>query len=249
MLVIMDWNLLIVFVAGLLASFYGTTAGGGGLITISILILLGLPAQNAVATIMAGALGVSAVGLFSFHRAGKIDYRTGTWLAIIASLGALIGTFVLLNISESFLEKVISAAFLFVLLSVLFKKDLGTEKKIVGKKMHFLGSVLFFPLGIYTSVINAGAAIFANYLLTHFFGMTFLESAGVRKIIFIVPLLASTVIYSLNGIVFWNYALVLLIAQSIGAYVGSEYALKKGDGWVRWLFVIVIVVSLVKLLS
>jgi len=68
----------------------------------------------------------------------------------------------------------------------------------------------------------------------------------------IIPWLALTisslVIFALNGIIDYKIGIVLLIGMTVGGYIGAHVAIKKGDLWVKRLFVFLVIISGIKLL-
>lgn len=238
---------ILLIALGLFGGFYGTSVGGVGLIVVPVLIFMGLSAQEAVATTLFSYMGIMAVGLHTFHFAGKVNYRVGITTALLAGVGAVLGSFVLLNISNDLLTKIISASILFSL-ALIALKDLGLAPKNVSSLQSSIGYILVFILGIISGFVVGGIAIMASYILVFFFGQTFIEAAATRKILFLPRTTILVLIYAFHGLIVWHYGIPMLIAEGIGAYFGTHYALKKGNNWVRILFMIVAAVSAVKLL-
>jgi hypothetical protein len=127
----MDFFVLtIVGLIGILVGFaVGLTNGGGGLISIPLLILLGLPPQIAVATDRFGSLGYAASSTYKFLKSRKIVFSYILPLAIISSIGGLIGAKILIDIDKALLVKIIGIAIALLLPLVFLKKDAGIEKK------------------------------------------------------------------------------------------------------------------------
>ena len=239
---------LIVPAAGLISSFYGTTGGGGSLITGSVLILLGLPAHTVVATLSLGAIGRTTTGFYCYHKANHIDYRKALPLTIITGLGALLGTLLFIQIPQRALEITLIIAFCFIVIWILSNRELGTKEHKTSDRKKILGYILAFPLGIYASIVHTGTAIFANIGLISFFGMTYLQAAGIRKPIFFPSMIGIVLIYAYHNLIHWPFGITLVLSQALGAYVGSQYAIKKGNESVRWAFLLVVVLSVWKLL-
>jgi len=65
-------QLLIIFIVSILAGFVGAAVGGGGLISIPLLLFLGIPPQVTLATNKFGGLGVSVGALYKFIKEKKI---------------------------------------------------------------------------------------------------------------------------------------------------------------------------------
>jgi len=242
------WRIIFTLGLGAVTSFYGTSVGGAGLMVIPVLILLGLTPQSAVATANFGFVAMAGVGFLTFHRAKAINYRIGLPAALIIVAGALIGSFILLELPELLLERLISFSILLILMFMIAQKRIGTAKRDTNVWLKCVGYGLFLPLGIYGAVISGGMAILFTYILIFFFGETFLQSAGTRKPGSLAKMVVITVVLGMHGVIRWDYGAVLLIGNSVGAYVGSKVALERGSAWVRVLFIVVTIVSAVKLL-
>jgi uncharacterized membrane protein YfcA len=242
-------KLIIVLIAGGAASFLGTTAGGCGLISIPVLVFVGLSAQAAVATAKLGALGLILSGLYRFHKGGKINYKIGIPLAFFSFVGAYFGANTLVNISSELLGKYLGLVILVVLPMLFVRKDVGLKKK---KRKNWLfeaiGYLLFLPLGFWGGFFGPGYAILSTYALIFLFGQTFLESAGTRKILGLGVTVLSLVIFAKNGLLNWTYGSVVFLGMVFGSYLGASYGIKKGDEWVRRLFILIVIISALKLI-
>ena len=81
-----------------------------------------------------------------------------------------------------------------------------------------------------------------------FLGLTFIETAGTRKIPGIVVGASTTVVLILAGLVNWPLALAMFVGSGLGAWLGVDLGIKVGEKWVRRLFIILVIISAVKLL-
>src|SRR3989338_572091 len=60
--------------------------------------------------------------------------------------------------------------------------------------------------------------------------------------------IASTIIFALNGLINYQLGILLFTSMSIGSYIGSHVAIKKGDKWIKNLFVLLVCFIGIKLL-
>jgi len=242
--------LLAVFLIGVVASFYGVTVGSGGLVSISGLIFLGLSPQVAIATNRLAALGLISAGLYRFNQAKKVNYKLGFSLTLTTLIGSVVGANLLIQISEGLLEKIVGGLILVMLTVLLFKKELGIKAKLkeltVSRKI--LGYFFSLLIGVYIGFFGGGWSTLFSYLLILVFGQTFLESAGTRKIVGLFASLAALTVFVLNQKVNYLYGLTMFTGMALGSYLGASYALKKGNLWVKRLFIIVVFLSALKLM-
>jgi len=115
----MTWiEIIILIVSGLLVGFINTLAGGGSIISLSILMFLGLPANVANGTNRVAIFiqNIAAVG--SFKQQKVLDHKKGFWLAIPATIGSVIGAWIAVDLNEEIIEKAIAV----VMLIMMFKE-------------------------------------------------------------------------------------------------------------------------------
>lgn len=235
-------ELLLIFLAGVVGSSFGTLVGGQSLVTIPTMLFLGIPPHAAIATNRLGMIGQPVAGWFAFHKHEHIDYPLAWRLAIAASLGAVLGAVLVLSIPEEALRFAIGAMMVFVLAFMLIEPRIGLEriKHIYTHHDYLTGMIISFFLGVYGGFFGAGMATFFSLMLISLFGQTFIQAAATRKIaMFAVSVLASLV-FIYNGAILWPFAIALLFGTSLGSYLGAHYANRIGNLWIKRMFFAVI---------
>lgn len=101
---------------------------------------------------------------------------------------------------------------------------------------------------VYNGIFGAGAGPLSTYNFLYFFGFTIVEANATNTIPWLILGLSSLIIFMLNGIVDYKNGVALLIGMTIGGYLGAHVALKKGEAWVKRLFVLVVIISSIRLL-
>lgn len=230
-----------------MAATIGAMVASMGLISIPLLIIAGLPPQIATATNKLGSLGMTLVSAYKFARAGKIQWKFAGKFSAIAFVGSYIGSNLLLKVDDRFLEYFIVAIAIVVVPIIIWEKHLGIKHKKTTKRMKNIGYILYFFCLIWSGFIGAGAgtAIFAIFM--SLFGFTMLESTATHKIPKLVMTLTALTVFAYHGIIDYKVGLVLFAGMSIGGYVGSSLALQKGNKWVKRIFVIVVLISALKI--
>jgi len=240
--------LISVFFVGFVASFVGAIAGGGGLISIPFLIFLGLPPQMAIATSKFGGVGLSIGAATKFIKEKKIVWKYIFPLVIISLIGAYIGANILLNISQEILSKVVGIILILLLPTLFLKKEIGLERKTVTKKRRTLGFFIYFLIMVFGGFFGGGGGTLAIYTLTILFGLTIIEANATDIIPWFFMSLFALIIFMMNGIVNYQYGIVLFFGMILGSYIGAHTAVKKGNKWVKLVFAVVVIASAVKLL-
>jgi hypothetical protein len=149
-------EITILITAGVLVGFINTLAGGGSIISLSVLMMLGLPASVANGTNRIAIAIQTLAATTSFRQQKVLELRKSLLLSIPAVLGSLIGAWIAVDIREDVFEKAIGAIMLFMLLFILYKpqKYIYGRKEIMEKPLTWKIYVIFFLIGIYGGFIH-----------------------------------------------------------------------------------------------
>ena len=241
-------TLLMVLIVGLVTGFFDSIVGAGGLISVPYLIFLGLPPQVAIATDRFGVLGQTFAALVKFWKAKKIVWKIVPILTIISIIGSIVGANILLNIDQKILESAVGVL-IFILLPLIFlKKDLGIKRNEMSKNKKIIGLVVYFLIMTFGAFFGQGTGPMIFFALTYFLGFTMLEVLATNIIPWLALTISSLVIFALHGIIDYKIGMVLLIGMTVGGDIGALVAIKKGDLWVKRLFVLLVIISGIKLL-
>src|ERR1017187_481931 len=119
------WYLPLLFGTGLVAGFVDSIAGGGGLITIPVLMNLGIDPQVALGTNKLQATFGSGSAAWHYARAGTVPLRDCKRGFVITFVGAALGTWLVQQLSRDFLMRAIPILLIVVAVYTLLKPKLG----------------------------------------------------------------------------------------------------------------------------
>ncbi len=241
-------GLAIVLIVGIAASFIGSVAGGGGgLLSIPVLILMGLPPNIAIATNRFGSLGLAGSSIYKFAKSKKIIYSYAPVFIILAIIGSIIGANLLLQIDVQLLSKIVGI-FILLPLPLLFIKNKGLKREKPSKLSRNFGYAAYFLVAVYDAFFGAGTGLMAIYILVFTVGLPLIESMALDRISSVFSAVLATIIFAYFGIINYQVGIVLLIGMALGGYIGTRTAIKKGNKFVKLAFVIVIIASAIKLI-
>lgn len=241
-------TLFLVFLIGIIASFFGTMVGGGTLLSIPLLIMVGLPPQVAIATERLGGLGQTVASFIKFYKSKKIVWQHVFGLTVISVAGSLIGSTILINVDPLILRNIVGSTILVLLPLLFLKKDLGIKHTVVSKRKIIIGSLIYFLVQIFAAFYGGGTGILIAYVLMFCFGLTILESTATKIIPWFFLSITSLIIFANKGIINYKMGVVMIVGMAIGAYLGAHVALKKGNLWLKRLFIFFVIISVGKLL-
>jgi uncharacterized membrane protein YfcA len=225
------------FLAGFSAGFVDSIAGGGGLITLPVVLNLGLPPQVALGTNKFQATFGSGSAALHFFRQGTVPLKEG-WKGILATgLGAAGGVAAIQHLAPELLKLVIPYCLLGVALFMLFSPRLGHEVRkpvLSDLAFHMIFGLL---LGFYDGFFGPGTGSFWVIAYVLLFGFTLVRATGFTKVMNFVSNLVSLLLFMAAGNVEYSQGLVMAAGQFLGARLGSALVLNKGARFVRPVFI------------
>ncbi len=232
-------NALLLFLSGVAAGFINMNAGGGSFLTLPLLMVLGgLPAAVANGTNRVAILVQNLVGIKRFRQSGFRDARLGLKLAASAIVGSVIGSMIAQDIPEETFRVVFSVLMVLALAVVLRprRNECGT---IDAKLRHpVLQAVIFFFIGVYGGLIQAGTGFLIIFTLCMLGGLPLVRTNSLKIVIIAAYMVPSLIIFITHGNVSLLPALILTAGTSLGGWLGAGFALKKGDFWIRVILLI-----------
>jgi len=127
---IVEWTWgIIAFVAagGFLAAFIDAVVGGGGLISVPVLLAAGLPPHLALGTNKLSSSLSSLTSTLTFMRSGYVDWRKTGKLVPLTAVGAVSGALLLQLLPSDGMRPLIVVMLIAVTVYTLFKRDWGTK--------------------------------------------------------------------------------------------------------------------------
>ncbi|PIP73334.1 MAG: hypothetical protein COW88_02345 [Candidatus Lloydbacteria bacterium CG22_combo_CG10-13_8_21_14_all_47_15] len=243
-------SLLAIFSIGLVAGFINVIVGSGSSIMIPALIFLGLPGKIAIATNRIAMLFNNGTGALLYYRKGRLDLRTALIISFFAMVGAYIGATLLVKIDKELLAPIIASILLIEAVVVIFgprKMGLEDETFQMTKKNLIYGAVAGFIVGTYGGFIGMAMTSILIFIFVALFGITFIKSAAIAKVLTFVISVTASIVFLKNFDVDPATCIILAVAYVIGASIGVRSAIQMGDVRVKWVFVIVVILSAAKL--
>lgn len=241
---------VLLLVVGVFAGFLNTVAGGGSLLTLPLLILLGLPTAVANGTNRVALTVQSGVAVWNFRRKGFFDWRLGLLLGIPAMIFSIIGAKLAIFTPDAVFNKILAVVMLIVLWVTLkpkTKKSNEESNEQVNTKQKVIGVIGFILIGMYSGFIQAGIGFIILAFTNTLFGLSLIKANSIKVLVIGLCMVVSLITYVLHGDVQWYYGLLLALGQGAGAWIGSNFAVSKGEKWIRRILVITVVFMSAKL--
>ncbi len=241
-------NILLLFGGGFCAGFVDSIAGGGGLITLPLLLSLGLPSQTALGTNkLQGSFGTFSSSL-NYIRKGKVRLQENYTGIIFTFIGAALGTWTIQQLEPAFLEYAIPVLLFGIFIYTLLSPKLGCKEQKAKLSLPLFFAVFGIGLGFYDGFFGPGTGSFWMAALLVMGGFTMTKAAGTTRIMNFVSNIVALTLFALGGHILYSAGIVMAVGQLIGAYVGSNLAIRNGARIIRPIFLGVVFLTLLKLL-
>lgn len=248
---LVDW--LIFLVAGVVSGIINTLAGSGSLITLPIFVFLcGLPAPIANGTNRVGVLLQSAVGVGTYYKSGKADFAGSKWIVIAVIIGAIVGSFIAVDLDEEAMNTVLGFLMAFMMIVLLVKPSRWIHEAAVAthRNKHPLTLLTFFAIGVYGGFIQAGVGIFLLAGLVLISRYTLKSGNGIKLLVVVLYSVPSLAVFFWYDQVHLGYGLAMAVFQAIGAYLAVKWVIhfERADVWIHRLLILIVAVAAVKFL-
>lgn len=238
-------EIILLIVAGTMVGFINTLAGGGSIISLSLLMMLGLPASIANGTNRVAITIQTLTATASFRQQKVLDLKKAIHMAIPATIGSLLGAWVAVDINEEVFEKAIGVVMLIMLIFIFYnpKKYIYGRTDIIEKPVTWRTYLIFFGIGIYGGFLHMGVGYFLLTAIVLGAGYDLVKANAIKVFVVLVYVPFSLLIFIIYDQVNWMYGLVLAIGNVTGALLASRLAVSKGVDFVKWVIVIVILLT------
>lgn len=242
---------LILITSGFLAGFINTLAGGATVIPISVMIILGLPVHIANGTNRIAVLFQNLVAVRNFQKQNMLDYKKGIRLAIPVVSGSIIGSMLAVSVNKTLLEYTIATILSFMIMLLFLKPETWLKGNVEkqSKPINIGVYFVFFLVGTYGGFIHIGVGFFLLAPLVFLCGFDLVHANAIKNLLVLLYIPFTIIVFLINNQVNYEYGFLLAIGNIIGAYVASQFAVRWGTNFIRWLMIVVIVFSILDLLK
>lgn len=236
--------LLILFGAAMAAGFLDAVAGGGGLITLPVLLLAQVPPLHALATNkLQGSFG-SLTASVMVTRRGLVRFSEVRMLFVASLCGAALGAFAVQFVHTSTLDIVIPVVLIGIALYFLLAPNAGAidSRPRIGSGPY--RGVVVPGIGFYDGMFGPGAGSFFSMAGVALRGQNLVTATAHAKLLNFASNVASLAVFMAGGKVLWTVGAVMISGQVIGAWGGAHAMVRGGTRLIRPVIVVVCITML-----
>lgn len=242
------WEVLLLFGTGLAAGFVDSIAGGGGLITLPVLLSFGGDPQQALGTNKLQATFGSASAATHYARAGAVDLRECWRPALCTFIGAILGTLSVRQIGPDTLKVIIPLLLIAVAVYSLRNPKLGEVDRQPQISRGRFDLVFGLLLGFYDGFFGPGTGTFWTMAFVLLLGFNLTRATAHTKVLNFSSNLCSLLIFARVGQIQYVAGAIMGLGQLLGAQAGSRLVIRRGTSFIRPVFITVVLALTGKLL-
>lgn len=235
----MDLSLIAgLMAAAIAAGFVDSIAGGGGLITVPVLMLAGMTPEQALATNkLQGSFG-AATAAVSYGRSGLVDLRRQLPTAALAFAAGGAGAALVTALPTEVLRLALPVVLIGIALFFALKPGLNDLDRAARLSPALFGLTLVPAIGFYDGLIGPGAGAFYMLGFVMLAGHGVLRATAHTKLLNFASNLGGLAVFAFSGHPVWLLGLLMGAGQILGATLGARLALRSGARIIKPLLVV-----------
>ena len=242
------WAYPLLFAVAFIAGTVDAVAGGGGLITLPVLLSLGLPVPMAFATNKLQAVFGSGSAAWNFARQGAVDFRECRLGFALTALGALAGAYTVRVLDPQFLGAIVPWLLAAIVLYMIFRPQLGETSQHHRTERPAFYTIFGLGLGFYDGFFGPGVGSFWIMVFVTVLGHDLVRASAHARVMNFASNLAALLFFAAAGKVAWLPGLVMGAGQVIGGRLGSHLAIHRGARFIRPAFLLMASLMTLKLI-
>jgi uncharacterized membrane protein YfcA len=221
---------------GLLAGTVDAIAGGGGMITIPVLLAVGMPPHLALGTNKLQSSVGTGVAAFNYYRRGMWEFKTVYKGLIFGFTGTAAGAILSQSLSANILATLIPWLLVLVLLYSVFTPRLGLIDRHPRMPEHYFFPLAGFILGFYDGFFGPAVGSLWVFALVFFLGYNLAKATAYTKVFNLKSNLFALACFAIGHNVDYHAGLAMAVGQLVGGKLGSHLVITRGARFVRPVF-------------
>ncbi len=240
--------LIILFAGGFMAGFVDSIAGGGGIISVPILLSVGLPPHLALGTNKLQSTFGSFMASINYSRGGLVKVKELGLGILLTAIGAMAGTLAVQQIPQSFLEYLIPILLLLIFMIMLISKNFGMEDQKPRWPARLFYLVFGLGIGFFDGFFGPGTGTFWMMAFVFLLGFNLKKATAHTKWMNFTSNVISLIFFALGGKVLILPGLTMAVGQLSGAFLGSKLVLRSSTKFIRIFFLLVTAATIIRLI-
>lgn len=243
-------TIILLSISAFTAGFIDAVVGGGGLIQTPFLLITfpKMPLPVLFGTNKIAALSGTSIAAFKYAKKITFNYKLLFVIALSCFISSYLGAQIINHIDSNLLKPLILVILIVIAVYTFIKKDLGAieTKELALNKQMMYGSCIGLIVGFYDGFFGPGTGSFFVLGFVVILGFEFVKASAYAKIVNCITNISALIVFIKEGNYILPLAILMAVFNIIGSYIGSHLALKKGNGFIRIIFLIIVSIMILK---
>ena len=242
--------IVLLCIAAFLAGFVDAIVGGGGLIQtpVAMILLPNLAVASVIGSLKIPSFSGTLLAARQYLKKVEMNWKLLFIMAVVAFSAAFLGSNLLTKVHNDFMKPLLLVVLTLIAIYTFIKKDFGAHqaKEHSPRTQIFLALIISLVIGFYDGFIGPGTGSFFVLAFVTVLGFDFLHASANAKMVNLATNFGSICLFILKGKIIWAIAIPMAICNAIGGFIGAKLAIKKGNGFIRIFFLIVVIGTLLR---
>ncbi len=242
------WIYALLFVTAWGAGLVDAVAGGGGVLSLPVLLSVGFPVPVALGTNKLQASFGSGTAATHYVRGGLVTLRECRWGIGATLLGSAAGAAAVHVLDPALLGTLIPWLLAAIVVYTIARPQVG--KTDHPPRMHLAPFSVAFGLGLgfYDGFFGPGVGSFWTIAFVAVQGFNFAKATGFTKVMNFTSNVTALAVFLVAGQVHFAAGLVMAVGQILGSRMGARLVMTRGARVVRPLFLVMATLTVARLL-
>lgn len=232
---------------GVTAGFIDAIAGGGGLLTVPVLLATGLPTREALGANKFQSSSGTTLAAIHYARSGLLRDQALSWGLAATAAGAAAGAWAAAWAEERWLRPAVPVLLLTMVVYTWIRPSFGRQVRPARLPGPAFGLIFGLGLGFYDGFFGPGTGAFWTVSAVGLLGLDLLRATAYAKAMNLTSNLVALGVFAAAGSVPIAPAGVMAAGQMLGGHWGARAATRGGHRLIRPLFLAVATTLTLKL--
>ncbi|MDT4762924.1 TSUP family transporter [Sphaerochaeta sp. PS] len=224
-------------------------AGGGGLITLTAYVAVGLPPQVALGNNKFASASGTAIACYRYIRNDQVDWKVGSIAMLTSLAGSAVGSYMATIYADTYLHYLLIFLVPAIAVFIMVKPDFGQAKPMEARLAIPFSAVMGLAIGLYDGFFGPGTGMFLTIIFTSVIGLDLLRACGTARVVNLASNIAAVATFIRFGSINYAIAIPCAVSAIIGGYIGSGLAIRGGVKVVKPVMLFVLSLLLLKVVA
>ena len=239
---------ILLAIAGVLAGFINTLAGGGAMITVPLMIILGIPADVANGSNRLAVLTQSLTAVKQFNKHDVFKGVDVIAILVPTILGTLLGAILISYVPEYLVKMMLLSTMIFISLIIMFfPESVFAKEDEYALAMRDKPSAIFwmFLAGFYGGAIQAGVGFVLIAILGAVLRYDLVRGNAIKMVCTSLFGGLSFLVFYFRDQVWWQPAIILAVSSMVGVVLSVNFAIKVEQKTLKRILLSMVVLACV----